>query len=63
MVVVGCILRNEARAIGRDPIIIEGFEDHIKVLGLGTSLVVKYLGLGTSTALALGSVPVWGTKM
>ena len=60
--VVECVLRNEARAIGRDWIV-EGFEDHIKNLDLGTSLVVQWLGLGAFTAMAPGSIPGRGTKI
>ena len=62
MVVVECVLRNEARAIGRDWIV-EGFEDHIKNLDLGTSLVVQWLGLGAFTAMAPGSIPGRGAKI
>ena len=29
----------------------------------GTSLAVQWLGLGTFTAVALGSIPGWGTKI
>ena len=43
--------------------IVEGFEDHIKNLDLGTSLVVQWLGLGAFTAMAPGSIPGRGTKI